>query len=129
VCAISRSSPGSEHDRAHEHEHPHEPHDHPPARERPRGNVAGILVPFGAAASPDLTVLPVALAASAISAVVVGGVLLVFSLATLLTFVVLTVAATIAGYQVRGAWLEEYGNAITGGVLVLIGVAVFLEIV
>jgi uncharacterized membrane protein YqjE len=91
---------------------------------RGRG-IAGIIVPFGAAASPDLTVLPVALAASGISLAAVGGVLIAFSAATLGTFVVLTVAATLLGYQVKGEWLEDHGMLITGGVLVAIGAAVF----
>jgi ABC-type nickel/cobalt efflux system permease component RcnA len=118
-----------QHDHHHDHGHTHTHHEHLPQTGQRKGNIAAILIPFGAAASPDLTVLPVALAASAVSVVAVGGVLLAFSLVTLLTFVVLTVAATKAGYQVKGVWLEEYGNAITGGVLVLIGLAVFLGFV
>jgi nickel/cobalt transporter (NicO) family protein len=81
-----------------------------------------------AAASPDLTILPIFLAASAIGLGAVVGVLATFSLVTLATFVALTVVATLAGYQVKGDWLEEHGNSITGGVLVLIGVAVFLRL-
>lgn len=83
-------------------------------------------MPFGAAASPDLTILPIFLAASAVGIGTVIGVLTAFSLVTLSTFVVLTVAATIAGYQVKGEWLEEHGNLITGGVLAAIGIAVYL---
>jgi hypothetical protein len=55
-----------------------------------------------AAASPDLTILPVALAASAIGLGAVLGTLVSFTIVTLGTFVVLTVAATLAGYQVKG---------------------------
>jgi hypothetical protein len=120
---------GHHHDHSHEHDHDDDSHEHGahPIEHGPAGRrLAAIVVPFGAAASPDLTVLPVALAAAAVSAAAVGGVLLVFSLATLVTFVVLTVAATLAGYQVKGEWLEEHGNAITGLVLLGIGVAVFL---
>ena len=51
-----------------------------------------------------------------------------FSFITLATFVVLTVAATLAGYQVQGEWLEEHGNSITGLVLVAIGAAVYLSL-
>lgn len=129
---------------AHDHDHPHD-HDHGDHHSHAVGGsvlagahpidsrsgaqrLAAIVVPFGAAASPDLTVLPVALAASAISLAAVGGVLIAFTLSTLATFVVLTVSATIAGYQVKGEWLEEHGNAITGAVLILIGAAVFSEL-
>jgi putative Mn2+ efflux pump MntP len=94
-------------------------------QERARG-IAGVIVPFGAAASPDLTVLPVALAASGVGLAAVGGVLIAFSAATLGTFVVLTVGATLLGYQVKGEWLENHGMLLTGGVLIVIGAAVFL---
>lgn len=135
-----------EHDvRAHPHDesHPHlrgPEHHHDAIHEHDEGQhhetsadngstarrMAGILVPFGAAASPDLTILPVFLAASAVGVGTVIGVLSIFSAVTLLTFVVLTVAATVAGYQVKGEWLEEHGNLITGGVLVIIGIAVYV---
>jgi nickel/cobalt transporter (NicO) family protein len=97
------------------------------AAERPSagGRLAAIVVPFGAAASPDLTVLPVALAASGIGLGAVGGVLVTFSAVTLGTFVVMTVGATVAGYQVKGEWLEDHGMLITAAVLAVIGVAVF----
>lgn len=86
---------------------------------------ANIAIPFGAAASPDLTILPIFLAASAVGVGAVVGVLTAFSLVTLSTFVVLTVAATLAGYRIQGAWLEENGNTITGLVLLAIGLAVY----
>lgn len=124
-----------DHDHAHHHQHgnPHDDLGH----DRPSAYLAGsehslarrfaaIAVPFGAAASPDLTILPVALAASAVSGPAVVGCLISFSGVTLATFVVLTVGATLAGYQVKGEWLEEYGNVITAVVLMGIGLAVFL---
>lgn len=80
------------------------------------GRIAAIIVPFGAAASPDLTVLPVTLAASGIGLAAVGGVLVTFPDVTLATFVVLTVGATLAGYQVTGEWLEDHGMLITAAV-------------
>jgi nickel/cobalt exporter len=87
--------------------------------------LAAIAVPFGAAASPDLTILPVFLAASAVGVGAVIGVLTTFSIITLATFVILTVTATVAGYQVQGEWLEENGNTLTAIVLIVIGVAVY----
>lgn len=101
-------------------EHADGPDQQPLAR-----RLAGIAVPFGAAASPDLTILPIFLAASAVGAGTVIGVLSVFSLVTLTTFVVLTVGATVAGYQVKGEWLEDHGNLITAVVLGAIGIAVY----
>jgi putative Mn2+ efflux pump MntP len=90
-----------------------------------KGGIAGIVVPLGAAASPDLTVLPVALAAAGVGLAAVGGVPLTFSAVTLGTFVVLTVGATLAGYQVKGDWLEDHGTMISAVVLAGIGAAVF----
>lgn len=54
------------------------------------------------------------------------GCLVSFTVVTLATFVILTVAATVAGYQVKGEWLEEHGNFLTAAVLILIGAAVYL---
>lgn len=118
-------------DTSHLHIHGHG-HNHDRAGDRANSDeslarrLAAIAVPFGAAASPDLTILPVFLAASAIGLGAVIGVLTTFSLVTLATFVVLTVAATLAGYQVKGEWLEDNGNTLTALVLVAIGIAVYV---
>ena len=88
--------------------------------------LAMIAVPFGVAASPDLTIMPVALAASAYGAAAVGAVLAVFALITMATFVGLTVVATAVGYQFKGEWLEKNANTITSVVLIVIGVIAFV---
>lgn len=106
----------------HEHAHPHEHHDHGAApSERRLGGLAAVMVPFGAAASPDLTILPVFLAATAAGPTTAIGSLVVFAGVTIVTIVGLTLAACFGGYQVRGEWLERRGNAITALVLVAIG--------
>lgn len=122
---------------SHDHEH-HHGHDDGHARDDEDDHgahpadasfvrrFAAIAGPFGAAASPDLTILPVALAASAVGVGAVLGSLLSFSIVTIGTFVVLTVAATLAGYQVKGEWLEEHGNLLTAIVLIGIGIAVYV---
>jgi len=92
------------------------------------GRLAAIAVPFGAAASPDLTFLPFAFAAGTHGRGAVAAVLGVFAAVTMLTFVGLTVIATAAGYQVQGEWLEKHANTITSFVLIAIGVAVFIGI-
>ena len=89
------------------------------------GHLGAIAVPFGVAASPDLTFLPFAIAASAYGLASVGAVLGVFSIVTLATFVGLTVVATAVGYQMRGEWLEKNANTITSLVLVAIGIVAF----
>jgi nickel/cobalt transporter (NicO) family protein len=127
---------GHHHDHDHDHHHgeslDHHVHGHDLHAHSHGGEgtalqrFAAIAGPFGAAASPDLTILPVALAASAIGIGAVVGTLISFSAVTLATFVVLTVVATLAGYQVKGEWLEDHGNLITALVLIVIGIAVFV---
>ncbi len=86
--------------------------------------LAGIMVPFGAAASPDLTILPVFLAATAVGAGTALGSLVVFALVTISTIVALTLLATVGGYQLRGNWLDRWGNTITAATLLAIGTLV-----
>jgi len=86
--------------------------------------LAAIMVPFGAAASPDLTILPVFLAAAAVGAGTALGSLIVFAAVTIATIIALTLLATYGGYQLEGRWLERWGNAITAGVLAVIGALV-----
>lgn len=86
-------------------------------------------VPFGAAASPDLTILPIFLAASAVGVTAAIGTLVVFSLATLGTIVGLTMLGALAGYQFRGAWIDKGANLITAGILLIIGALVAFGLV
>jgi nickel/cobalt transporter (NicO) family protein len=138
------------HGRHHEADHPHEheltdkhiyehelldkhddlhKHKHTLSKEQPLiKRLAAIAVPFGMAASPDLTVLPVALAASAIGTIAVVSVLSVFTIFTIATFIALTIIATMAGYQIKGDWLEEHANTITSLVLIGIGIVAYLGV-
>jgi nickel/cobalt exporter len=136
-AAFELTGHGHAHDHGHDHGHGHDdgrshdpgPDDHHGAHEHPaeRGGVRGlaaIMVPFGAAASPDLTILPVFLAATTAGAATAIGSLLIFAAVTIVTIVGLTLAAARGGYQIRGEWLERWGNAITALVLVIIGALV-----
>ncbi len=120
--------PPHDHDHEHGHGHTYGPdfsHDH--AHREPRSRLHGlaaIAVPFGAAASPDLTILPVFLAATAAGTGAAIGSLLVFALVTVATIVGLTLAAAAGGYQLRAPWLERWGNAFTAAVLIVIGALV-----
>jgi nickel/cobalt transporter (NicO) family protein len=112
---------GHRHDHEHHHEHDDE-HGHGHGNgHRHGGGALAVLIPFGAAASPDLTILPVFLAATTAGTATAVGTVLLFGAVTIATFVVLTVLVAAAGYQLRGDWLERRGNAVTGVVLVLIG--------
>lgn len=90
------------------------------------GNLGAIAVPFGVAASPDLTFLPFAIAASTLGLGSVAVVLGAFSAVTLATFVGLTLTATAVGYQMRGEWLEKNAYAITSLVLIAIGIVAYV---
>ncbi len=127
---------GNDHDDEHDHDHDHD-HGHdqdetaagPPVRGGRLGGLAAVMVPFGAAASPDLTILPVFLAAAAVGVGTAVGSVVIFAAVTIGTIVGLTLAAARGGYQVRGEWLERWGNALTAGVLVTIGLLVLLAII
>jgi ABC-type nickel/cobalt efflux system permease component RcnA len=124
-----------DHEHHHDHGHAHELHDHHhqdddhrhgPTHADPDGRsgigrLAAIMVPFGAAASPDLTILPVFLAATTVGAATAVGSVVVFGAVTIGTIVGLTLGAAKGGYQIRGDWLDRWGNAVTAVVLVVIG--------
>jgi nickel/cobalt transporter (NicO) family protein len=115
------------HDQDHTHDHTHD-HDHAHGHDHNHGRtvrgLAAVVVPFGAAASPDLTILPVFLAATAAGVATAVGSLLIFAAVTIGTIVGLTLAAARGGYEIRGEWLERWGNALTALVLLVIGALV-----
>jgi nickel/cobalt transporter (NicO) family protein len=120
---------GHGHGHAHDHEHHHDydhPHDH--ARS-PGHSLLSIMVPFGAAASPDLTILPVFLAATTAGAGAAIGSVVVFGAVTIATIVGLTLFAAAGGYRVRGQWLERWGNMLTASVLIVIGALVLTGVI
>ncbi len=118
------------HDHDHDHDHDHHGHEHEHDHARPHlGGLAAVMVPFGAAASPDLTILPVFLAATTAGVATAVGSVVIFAAVTIGTIMGLTLAATRGGYQIRGEWLERWGNLFTAGVLAAIGVLVLLGII
>jgi nickel/cobalt transporter (NicO) family protein len=138
VFELTGHGHGHDHDHDHDHgEHEHGHEDHGRGHESAglgtrRGRLAGlaaVMVPLGAAASPDLTILPVFLAAAAVGAATAIGSLAIFAAVTIGTIVGLTLTATRTGYQIRGQWLERWGNIFTALVLILIGALVFTGII
>jgi len=131
---------GHHRERTHEHDHDHA-HDHPhllsvtevdervAAREGRVRGLAAVMVPFGAAASPDLTILPVFLAATTAGVSTAVGSLVIFAAVTIATIVGLTLLACFGGYQLRGQWLERWGNVFTALVLILIGALVMAAVI
>lgn len=138
VFELTGRGHGHAHEHGHAHAHGHErPHLHTPAESdaivatqgtRVRG-LAAIMVPFGAAASPDLTILPVFLAATTAGAGAAVGALIVFSAVTIGTIAGLTLFACFGGYQVQSRWLDRWGNALTAIVLIAIGALVLTGVV
>ena len=133
---------GHGHDHHHGHGHGLDHHDHSehrhgdpdhhqtgdPAARRLSG-LAAVMVPFGAAASPDLTILPVFLAATTAGVATAVGSVVVFAAVTIGTIVGLTLGAARGGYQIHGDWLERWGNVFTAAALAIIGLLVLLGII
>ena len=117
-----------DHDHGHDHDHDHD-HAHTPTAAKRSSGLAAVMIPFGAAASPDLTILPVFLAATTAGIGIAVGSLLIFAAVTIGTIVGLTVAATRGGYQLKGNWLERWGNVFTALVLVIIGALVLAGVI
>jgi hypothetical protein len=117
---------GGGHRHGHAGAHDRDQHEHAVGGESRGGlrGLAAIMVPFGAAASPDLTILPVFLAAAAVGAGTAIGSLVAFALVTIATIVGLTLLATVGGYQIGGNWLDRWGNSITAVTLLAIGALV-----
>jgi hypothetical protein len=130
--ALELSGRGHRHDPAgHGHSDGHgddqdDAHGHGNEHHERRGirGLAAVMVPFGAAASPDLTILPVFLAAATAGVATAIGSLVIFAAVTIGTIVGLTLAAARGSYQIRGQWLDRWGNAVTALVLVVIGALV-----
>lgn len=144
---VTGAGRGHPHPHPHQHPHPHgdaaghHHHDHAfaPARQpnhdhasvppRQARTLAAMMVPFGAAASPDLTILPVFLAAATAGVATAVGSLLIFAAVTIGTIVGLTLAAASGAYRIRGAWFERWGNALTAPMLIAIGVLVLVGLI
>jgi nickel/cobalt transporter (NicO) family protein len=127
----------------HGHQHDHGDHDHgghvhsrghsttavlerpePTPGNRTARGLAGLLVPFGAAASPDLTILPVFLAASALGSTAAIGSLATFTVATVATIVGLTTATALGARLFTAPWVDRRANLITAITLIAIGAVV-----
>ncbi len=118
-----------DHDDGHQHGEPHDHHHQGEQRPQRLHGLAAVMVPFGAAASPDLTILPVFLAATTAGVATAVGSVVIFAAVTIGTIVGLTLVAARGGYQIQGDWLERWGNLFTAGVLGIIGLLVLLGVI
>jgi hypothetical protein len=110
-----------DHGHAHDHGHEHAHHVHSSGGGGRLRATLALTVPFGAAASPDLTILPVFLAASALGAATAVGSLIVFAGVTVATIVGLTVAASLGASMLTAPWIERRANLLTAATLLLFG--------
>ncbi len=113
----------------HHHADEHHSVDDGGAERRAWWQLSAVMVPFGAAASPDLTILPVFLAATAAGVATAIISVVLFAAATIGTIVGLTLAAAVGGYQLQGEWLERWGNTMTATVLLIIGGLVLFGVI
>ncbi len=118
-AVVEATGHGHDHDHTDDDDHDHD-HDHESDRRRLHG-LAAVMVPFGAAASPDLTILPVFLAATTAGIATAVGSVVVFAAVTIGTIVGLTITAARGGYEIRGKWPERWGNTFTALTLLIIG--------
>lgn len=128
---------GHHHDHDDHHaDQPHHHHDHAahgetghgPAEGHGARGLAAVMVPFGAAASPDLTILPVFLAATTAGVATAVAALVVFAAVTITTIVSLTLVASGGTYRIDGHWLDQWGNAFTAMVLLVLGTLILLGV-
>jgi nickel/cobalt transporter (NicO) family protein len=75
----------------------------------------------GGAGEGHLTILPVFLAGAAAGVGAAIGSLVAFAVATIGTFVLLTVTATAGSHRLRTRWLDRSSGAVTAVVLIVIG--------
>ena len=130
-----RQGHGGHHDHG-GHDHDGHAHEHgrsttavlerpePAPDSRTARGLAGLLVSFGAAASPDLTILPVFLAASALGTAAALGSLATFTVATVATIVGLTTATALGARLLTVRWIDRRANLITALTLIAIGALV-----
>ncbi len=111
----------------HDHDSEHSGHSHQPVGRS--SGLAAVVVSFGAAASPDLTILPVFLAATAAGAATAVASVVVFATVTISVIVGLTLLAHTGVLRVKGGWLERWGNLITAGTLAVIGALVLTGVI
>lgn len=101
----------------HDHGHGHRHHDH-----GKKLTEWGLFVLF--CCDPCIALIPMIVAASTGGWSAIGAVVLVYELTTIAAIVVLVQAAHAGARRLRLAWIDRYGDAVAGGVIVLLGAVV-----
>ncbi len=102
----------------HGHHHHHYDHVHEPERMTPWA----LFVLFSA--DPCVAVIPIMFAAAPLGAARTAAVIAAYEIATIATMVALVLPARAMAGHVRGQWVTRYGDALAGGLIVCVGVAV-----
>jgi nickel/cobalt exporter len=102
----------------HGHAHGHYDHVHEPARM----TAWGLFLLFSA--DPCVAVIPVMFAAAPLGFGPTLTLVVLYELATLVTMVMLVLPARAGASLVRGEWVNRYGDAMAGGLIVVTGVVV-----
>ena len=127
-------------DRMHQHAHAHgHPHVHVHllrgARHAPdtclaeaedvaRGRMTAWTLFLLFSADPCVAVIPLMFAAAPLGWSSTLAVIVAYEAATIATMVLLVLPACAAAATIRGAWADRYGDALAGGVVALVGLAV-----
>jgi nickel/cobalt transporter (NicO) family protein len=113
------------HGRAHIHFHHHV---HEPSSQSHQPPSGGHVTPWTLfllfSADPCVAVIPLMFAAAPLGWSSTLGVVAAYEIATIATMVLLVLPARAAVSTVRGAWADRYGDALAGGVVALVGLAV-----
>jgi nickel/cobalt transporter (NicO) family protein len=100
------------HPHDHHHAHGHHDHDH--------GLTEGALFLLFSA-NPCVAVMPMIFAAAGTGWAVVAAVVLAYEVATIGTMVILVTIAHAGARTLHAPWLDRYGDAVAGGVIVTVG--------
>jgi hypothetical protein len=103
----------------HGHAHPHFDHVHDPSR----ATVLGLVLLFSV--DPCVRLIPIILAAAPLGPARLVGLIAIYEVATIATMVALVLVARSGAVKVLQApWLDRYGDALAGALIVVTGVAV-----
>jgi hypothetical protein len=102
----------------HGHVHAHYDHVHEPSRL----SAWALFLLF--CADPCVAVIPLILAASSLGPLAVAGLVVVYEVATIGTMVALVLPARAGARVLRAPWLDRYGDAAAGGLIVATGLVV-----
>jgi hypothetical protein len=105
--------------RLHGHTHTHFDHVHDPSR----ATVLGLVILFSV--DPCVRLVPIILAAAPLGWAGLVGVIAIYEIATLGTMVAIVLVGRSGAFKgLQAPWLNRYGDAVAGGLIVVTGVAV-----